>query len=145
MKKSTFYSLLFIIVFLLVALVQSNAQTFVARTSAADITQVEITSTPFSGVEILEDKESSTIRFELSVSLKCEKGESSFGSAKTQKLARLLAEGLRYEYQILQEDDRLSVSLPNVENVLFSKSLGNIEETLKIRIFVPKGMKVTLL
>lgn len=142
MKKRTFWSFILLLILLIISsITQCDAQTFISRTKADGVVGVDLSH--FKDVKVLETK-GSHIRFELTVSLKCEKNESSIGTPKAQRLARLLAEGGRYQYKMIEKKGRLIVSLPKTATPLKSKTLGDIEETFSVRVFVPKGVTITL-
>lgn len=132
--------ILFIICILIGSFFSADAQTFTSRTSAQDVQVLDVRG--LDHVKVFTSK-GSQIRFELTVSLSCERNETSFGeTSKAQKLTKTLAEAGRYRFKMLEDAGRLEVSIPGINHVLYSKTLGNIEEELELRVYVPKGVKV---
>lgn len=139
MKKSTFFSFVFILILLLMSMITAYGQkTFTARTSAEGLKIVNVKG--FSKAEVFSTK-GSQIRFEVTVSLETE-GGSNLPSNRKDALIKYLANTGRYQLEMIDDHalETLEVNPPKNTDVLISKSYGNIREDISVKVFVPEGI-----
>lgn len=143
MKKSTFFSFLFLLILLAISSITAYGQnTFVSRTSADGIKIVKTKG--FDKAEVIETK-GSQIRLEVTVNLVSD-NDGNLPSNRKSTLTRYLAEQGRYRLEMVEDAalEELTISPPKNTDVLISKSYGNIKEEISVKVFVPKGMFIKI-